>query len=83
MMTFPGEHKEYVKVRADFLTDGRILPLMFKTEDGRKTVIDRVLEVRLAPALKAGGQGTRYTCRIGENIIFLFHDRDRWFLEEP
>ena len=82
-MTFPDEHKEYVKVRADFLPDGRIVPLMFKTEDGQKTVIDRVLEVRLAPALKAGGQGMRYTCRIGENTIFLFHDRDHWFLEEP
>ena len=81
-MDFPEEHKEYVKVRADFLPDGRIIPLMFKTEDGMKTVIDRVLDVRLAPALKAGGQGTRYTCRVGDSVIYLFHDRDYWFVEE-
>ena len=52
-MDFPEEHKEYVKVRADFMPDGCIIPLMFKTEDGQKTVIDRVGEVRMAPALKA------------------------------
>ena len=81
-MEFPGERKEYVKVRADFMPDGRILPLMFKTEDGQKTIIDRILDVRQAPALKAGGQGVRYTCRIGDQVIYLFHDRDYWFLEE-
>ena len=82
-MLFPEEHKEYVKVRADFLPDGRIIPLMFKPEDGQKTLIDRVLEVRPAPALKAGGQGIRYTCRIGSGVVFLFRDRDHWFVEEP
>ena len=81
-MTFPDEQKEYVKVRADFLPDGRIIPLMFKTEDGEKTVIDRVMDVRQAPALKVGGQGTRYTCRVGDSVIYLFHDRDYWFVEE-
>ena len=81
-MEFPGERKEYVKVRADFMPDGRILPLMFKTEDGQKTIIDRILDVRQAPALKVGGQGMRYTCRIGDQVIYLFHDRDYWFLEE-
>ncbi len=82
-MDFPEDHKEFVKVRADFMPDGRIIPLMFKTEGGQKTVIDRVTEIRLAPALKVGGQGMRYTCRIGQNYIYLFHDRDYWFLEEP
>ncbi len=81
-MVFPVEHKEYVNVRADFMPDGRILPLMFKTEDGQKTIIDRILDVRQAPALKAGGQGVRYTCRIGDQVIYLFHDPDYWFLEE-
>ena len=81
-MDFPDEHKEYVKVRADFMPDGRIIPLMFKTADGQKTIIDRVVDIRLAPALKAGGQGVRYTCRIGEGLIYLFHDRDYWFVEE-
>ena len=81
-MEWPSDEKEYVKVRADFLPDGRIVPLMFKGEDGVKIVIDRVTDVRMAPALKAGGQGVRYTCRIGGREIYLFHDRDHWFLEE-
>lgn len=73
--------KSYVKVRADFFPDGRILPLMFREEDGEKTLIDRVLDVRPAPARKAGGQGMRYTCRVGAGFIYLFHDDNRWFLE--
>lgn len=74
--------KIYVKVRADHLPDGRILPLMFRSEDGDAVRIDRILDVREAPSLKKGGQGTRYTCRIGAHEIYLFHDRDRWFVEE-
>ena len=74
--------KEYVKVRADFLPDGGIRPLMFKKEDGEKVLIDRVLDVRPAPALKAGGQGMRYVCRAEEKIVYLFLDRERWFVEE-
>ena len=81
-MDFPEERKEYVKVRADFMPDGRIIPLMFKTEDGQKLVIDRVMDVRLAPALKAGGQGVRYTCRVWQSLAYLFHDRDFWFVED-
>lgn len=81
-MEYSQEQKAYVKVRADFMPDGRILPLMFKTEDGRKTVIDRILDVRMAPALKVGGQGMRYTCRVGDSVIYLFHDREYWFIEE-
>lgn len=85
--------KVYVKVRADHLPDGRILPLMFRKEDGERVRIDRITDIREAPSLKLGGQGTRYTCLIlgaqrddGAEIvqreIFLFHDRDRWFVEE-
>lgn len=73
--------KNYLKVRADFLPDGRILPLMFRDEAGARVLIDRVEDVRPAPALKAGGQGTRYTCRVENGRIYLFHDRNRWFLE--
>lgn len=73
--------KNYLKVRVDFLPDGRILPLMFKDETGRRVLIDRVLDVRPAPALKAGGQGIRYTCRIENGCVYLFCDRNRWFLE--
>ena len=73
--------KEYVKVRADFTLDGRLVPLKFRAEDGLPQVIDRIIDVRPAPSLKAGGQGTRYTCRVGERLIYLFNDRNRWFTE--
>lgn len=74
--------KQYLKVRADFWPDGRLVPIMFRAEEGERVIIDRVLDIRPAPALKAGGHGTRYTCRAGNNIFFLFCDRGRWFFEE-
>ena len=75
-------NKVYAKVRADHFPDGRILPLMFRVEDGETVRIDRILEVREAPSLKMGGQGTRYTCRVGARELYLVHDRDKWFVEE-
>lgn len=73
--------KQYVKVRADHYCDGRIIPLKFRAEDGDAVLIDRILDVRRAPSLKAGGQGIRYTCRCGERVVYLFHDREVWFVE--
>lgn len=74
--------KVFLKVRADHLPDGRIVPLKFKSENGDTVLIDRIEDVREAPALKKGGQGTRYTCRTGNHELYLFHDRDKWFVEE-
>lgn len=74
-------YKRFVKVRADHEIGGRIIPLMFREEDGESVCIDRILDMREAPSLKAGGQGTRYTCRVKGNQFFLFHDRDDWFIE--
>ena len=73
--------KLYVKVRADHGFDGRIRPLLFRAEDGPACRIDRVLDVREAPSLKAGGQGIRYTCQVGECTILLFYDAPYWFIE--
>ena len=73
--------KIYVKVRADHLLDGRVRPLLLRAEDGPAMRIDRVLDVREAPSLKAGGQGIRYTCQIGEKQLFLFFDDPYWFIE--
>ena len=83
-------NKVYVKVRADHLPDGRVIPLLIRTGGGEVIRIDRIVDVREAPALKAGGQGTRYTCQVPqrsdsgalEREIYLFHDRNQWFLEE-
>lgn len=73
--------KIYVSVRADHLLNGRIRPLMFRAKDGPVVRIDRILDEREAPSLKAGGQGMRYTCRIGEKQLYLFHDDVYWFIE--
>jgi len=52
--------------------------------------VDRVLNVKRAASLRAGGQGIRYVCKIiiedGDNLchsrtIALFHDSDYWFIE--
>jgi len=77
------EHpKTYLKVRVDHLPSGRIVPLMFRTEDGERMVIDQIVDVRRAAAFKAGGNGVRYTCRVGERLIFLFRDSVGWFWED-
>ncbi|MDO5298352.1 MAG: hypothetical protein Q4F18_02920 [Clostridia bacterium] len=73
--------KIYVMVRADHLLNGRVRPLMFRTEDGPVCRIDRVTDEREAPALKAGGQGIRYTCLVEDRQIMLFHDDPYWFIE--
>lgn len=74
-------HKIPVSVRADHLHDGRTLPRMFRPEEGEAVLIDRVLDVCEAAAMKAGGQGTRYTCRVQGKNLYLFCDRGFWFLE--
>ena len=73
--------KIYVSVRTDHLLNGRIRPLMFRAKDGPVVRIDRILDEREAPSLKAGGQGMRYTCRVGEKQLYLFHDDVYWFIE--
>lgn len=73
--------KIFVKVRADHLIGGSVRPLMLRTEDGPPMRIDRVTDVREAPSLKAGGQGTRYTCMIEGRQLYLFFDDPHWFIE--
>ena len=51
--------KVYVAVKADFAADGTMFPRIITWEDGEEYEIDRVSDIRQAPALKAGGQGDR------------------------
>lgn len=74
-------HKKYVKVRADHMISGQIIPRLFKEDDGPTVRIDRIVDVREAPSLKAGGQGIRYTCQIEDCQIYLFYEEPYWFLE--
>ena len=82
--------KVYVSVRAEFDEDGIMLPRELTWEDGEKFEIDRVLDIRQAPALKAGGQGDRYTIMVQGKQSYLFFERStnltgnvigRWFVE--
>ena len=41
--------------------DGTMFPWIITWEEGEKYEIDRVSNIRQTPALKAGGQGDRYT----------------------
>ena len=56
--------KVYVAVRADFREDGTIIPLELTWENGKKYAIDKVTDIRQAAAMKAGGQGDRYTIMV-------------------
>ena len=51
-------------------------------DDGRCFVIDEVRDVRRAASLKTGGDGIRYTIRVGSTITYLFYEQPRWFVEE-
>jgi hypothetical protein len=75
--------KVYVAVNADFSDDGRISPLSFVWEDGRKFEVDRILDTRPMASLKAGGFGTRYTIRVlgKETYMWLEDSGNKWFME--
>ena len=45
--------KVYIDVLAAFDPDGRIVPVQFRWTDGRKYQIDKVIDIRPAPSLKA------------------------------
>lgn len=74
--------KVYIEVVAKHDIQGRIKPLFLIWEDGRKYPIDRVLDVRQAASLKAGGCGLRYKCRIVGKEVYLFCDEGKWFIEK-
>lgn len=82
--------KVYVPVEVQFRADGTMLPRMITWEDGTKFEIDRVSDIRQAAAMRAGGQGDRYTVFINGKQSYLFFERSanqsgnnigRWFVE--
>jgi len=84
------EIKVYVAVNADFDQYGRLIPHSILWEDGHVYTIDKVTDIRQAAAMRAGGQGDRYTIWINGRRSFLFFERSpnlsgnnigRWFVE--
>ena len=89
-MKEPASAKIYVDVHVEFRSDGIMLPREIIWEDGRRFEIDRVLDIRQAAAMKAGGQGDRYTIKVQGQERYLFFERNasltgnnigRWFIE--
>ena len=67
-----------------------MLPRAIVWEDGHRYEIDRIIDVRPAYAAKAGGQGDRYTIKVGGQQKYLYFERStnlsgdiigRWFVE--
>ena len=73
--------KKYVEVTAKFDVDGTVVPLEIQWEDGTKFEIDRILDIRRAASLKAGGARIRYICRIRGRVKYLWLEESRWFVE--
>ena len=73
--------KVFVEVTAKFDTEGKIIPLSLLWEDGTIYEINRVLDVRRAASLKAGGIGIRYTIRIDNKQSSLYFEEPKWFVE--
>ena len=64
----------FVKVLIDIDVVGKITPKKITWLDGREFEIDRVLDIRPAPA-KSGGSGIRYTCRIQGREVPIYQDQ--------
>ncbi len=82
--------KVYVKVHAVFDADGQMLPRSFIWTDGEKHVIERVIDCKPAVAMRAGGQGDRFTIVVNGCESYLFFERNpkpkgqmqgKWFIE--
>lgn len=73
--------KAFVKVVSETNVEGVVRPLSFVWEDGRIYPVDRILDVRRAASLKAGGMGIRYTCMVQGRQVHLFYEEPCWFIE--
>ena len=74
--------KVYVDVMVKFNKDGIVSPMRFVWEDGAIYDIDRVLEVKRAASVRAGGAGIMFTCLIDGRVSHLFYEENnKWFVE--
>ena len=73
--------KTFVMVTAEHGIDGKTKPLAMTWTNGKQYELDRVTDARMAPSLKGGGLGIRYTVKIRGKEVYLFEDEGRWFVE--
>ena len=73
--------KKYVDMIVQYTEDGQIIPLAIRWSPDQLYEIDRVLDVRQAASLRAGGTGIRYLCRIKGQERFIWLEENKWFVE--
>lgn len=74
--------KAYVSVNLDVDEEGTIRPRFIRWRNGRIFEIDELRYKCRATSKKVGGGGIRYTVMIHGKEAFLFHEGDKWFVEE-
>lgn len=74
-------YKKYVEMIVRCMPDGVIMPLAIRWSEGELYEVDKVIDVRPAASLKAGGAGIRYLCRIQGHEKYLWLEENRWFVE--
>ena len=78
--------KVYIGVTADIDPDGEVFPRSFIWEDGNSYEIGKIIDMRPAESLNAGGAGRRFTIRVGNKVSYLFMEENRgvirWFMEQ-
>ena len=74
-------YKKYVDMIVRYFPDGTITPMAVWWDEGKVYEIDRILDVRPAASLKAGGAGIRYTCKIMGKQTYIWLEESRWFVE--
>lgn len=67
--------KQYIDVDVAISASGQMLPRIIHWTDGRKYTISKVKAIVPSPALKAGGQGDRYTVMLENQERYLFFER--------
>ena len=74
--------KEYISVLVLMDKSGKLIPKQIIWENDKKYDIDKVIDVRMAASLKAGGVGVRFRVMVNGQIRDLFLDDYRWFIEK-
>lgn len=74
--------KVYVSIVAEFSPEGKVVPRELIWDDGSKYEIDRVMSASPRAAMKVGGHGIRYECKMLGKTRYVFRENDRWFVEK-
>ncbi len=74
--------KTYVTVNADIDPNGKFYPRLIRWRNGTIFEIREIKYQCRAKSDKVEGGGIRYTVVIGEKESLLFHEGDKWFVEE-